>query len=121
MLSLGVGEIVVIAALLVLVVGPERLPHVLRWAGRTYGQIRRTADEMRRALVLEADRQDAEMRYKKLKEERDRLRREREALLRARQQAAERGEPPPDDGEAVPYEDDLPPPRVQEAPGSEGS
>lgn len=70
MLSLGLGEILVIAAVLVIVVGPERLPRVLRYAGRQYGQLRRAADDMRRAFVLEADRQDAEDRYRELQERR---------------------------------------------------
>lgn len=113
MLSLGVGEIVVIAALLVLVVGPDRLPHVMRWAGRSYGQVRRAADEMRRALVLEADRQDAEERYKKLQEERARMRAERDAALQATMEARAAGAPAAEEpsGVAVPYEPDLPPAR----------
>ena len=70
MLGLGIGEILLIAIVLLVVVGPERLPKFMRTAGRIYGQMRRTADEMRRALVLEADRQDAEDRYQKLQERR---------------------------------------------------
>lgn len=70
MLSLGFGEILVIAALALIVVGPERLPHMMRYLGRQYGQLRRAADDMRRAFVLEADRQDAEERYRNLQERR---------------------------------------------------
>lgn len=107
MLSLGIGELLVIAALMVLVVGPERLPHMMRFLGRSYGQVRRAADEMRRAFVLEADRQDAEDRYAKLLDERKRLRAERDAALRAEMEA--RGAPAPASEEPVPYAEDLPP------------
>ncbi|MCB9669357.1 MAG: twin-arginine translocase subunit TatB [Alphaproteobacteria bacterium] len=111
MLSLGVGEILVIAVVLVVFVGPERLPHALRWAGRTYGQVRRAADDMRRAFVLEADRQDAEERYRKLKDERQRLREERDAALQAAIEARAAGLEPPDEAAAVPFEEQLPPAR----------
>ncbi|MBN2798706.1 MAG: hypothetical protein JXX28_06105 [Deltaproteobacteria bacterium] len=58
MTSLGFGEILVLTLLLLVVVGPERLPGVLRTAGRLYGRARRIAEEFHRAMVLEADRQD---------------------------------------------------------------
>lgn len=78
MLSLGFWEIVVIAVLAIVVVGPERLPYVMRSIGRYYGQMRRMADEMRRAMVLEADRQDAEIRYAEMKRRREELQRQRQ-------------------------------------------
>ncbi|MFT6144486.1 MAG: sec-independent protein translocase protein TatB [Myxococcota bacterium] len=68
MLGLGIGEMLVIGALVLVVVGPDRLPQALRWAGQNYGKLRRTADELRRAFVLEADRQDADERLDKLRE-----------------------------------------------------
>lgn len=108
MLSLGVGELVVIGAVLIIVVGPERLPHMMRWLGRTYGQVRRAADDMRRAFVLEADRQDAEERYAKLAADRERLKRERDAA-RARAEEAE-------EAIAVAYEPELPPAREVPVP-----
>ena len=70
MLSIGLSEILLIAVVAIVIVGPERLPHVMRELGRWYGQLRRAADELRRAFVLEADRQDAETRYSKLQERR---------------------------------------------------
>ncbi|MBX2803021.1 MAG: Sec-independent protein translocase protein TatB [Myxococcales bacterium] len=70
MLSFGLGEMLLVAVVALLVVGPERLPRVLRQLGRWYGQARRAADELRRAFVLEADRQDASDRYRKLQERR---------------------------------------------------
>ena len=71
MLGLGPGEILLIVLVIIIVVGPDRLPQFLRNAGRIYGQLRRAADEMRRSLVLEADRQDAEQRYQEMKRRRE--------------------------------------------------
>ena len=70
MLSLGFGEIFVAMVVLLLAVGPERLPHLLRSAGRTYGKFRNMADEMRRAFVLEADRIDEAERFEEDKQRR---------------------------------------------------
>lgn len=82
MLSLGIWEIGLLAVLLIVVVGPERLPHLIRGAGRMYGQVRRASDELRRAFVLEADRADADERYNELEKRRN-------EALEARRRAAE--------------------------------
>lgn len=82
MLSIGLSEMVLIAIVALLVVGPERLPRLMRELGKRYGQLRRAADELRRAFVLEADRQDAEERMAQLRER-------RKAAEAARQRAAE--------------------------------
>ena len=82
MLSIGITEIVFIALVAILVVGPERLPKVMRQLGRWYGQLRRAADDLRRAFVLEADRQDAEDRYSKLRERREKAKAARERALK---------------------------------------
>jgi sec-independent protein translocase protein TatB len=81
-LSIGLSEMVLIAVVALLVVGPERLPRLMRELGKRYGQLRRAADELRRAFVLEADRQDAEERMAQLRER-------RKAAEAARQRAAE--------------------------------
>ncbi|MEM6927634.1 MAG: twin-arginine translocase TatA/TatE family subunit [Myxococcota bacterium] len=70
MLNVGIFELLLIAGIALMVVGPEQLPQLFRSAGRWYGQARRAADELRRAFVLEADRQDAAERYKQLQERR---------------------------------------------------
>ncbi|MCB9684951.1 MAG: twin-arginine translocase subunit TatB [Alphaproteobacteria bacterium] len=82
MFGLGTGELLVVAAIALLVIGPERLPRVMRTLGQYYGQLRRTADDLRRAFVMEADRQDAEERYRQLRERRQKeidARKQREA------------------------------------------
>ena len=88
MLSLGFGEIFVALVVLLLAVGPERLPHLLRSAGKTYGKFRNMADEMRRAFVLEADRLDEEERFD---EEKQRLASYAKAKEIAQQVSAEGG------------------------------
>ena len=111
MLSIGLTEILLIATVAILVVGPDRLPKVMRQLGRWYGQLRRAADELRRAFVLEADRQDAEERYSRLQERR------REAVAARSAALAEAGEGtvvhepqlPDPDPDAVDAEVEAPP------------
>lgn len=106
MLSLGLGEILVIAALMLVVVGPDDLPRVMRAVGRRYGQLRRAADDMRRAFVLEADRQDAEDRYRQLQER-------RKAQIEARKAAQEAT-----GGASVPQDSELSPAPPVEVPAA---
>lgn len=96
MLSFGIGEMMIVAGVALLVVGPERLPRVLRQLGRWYGQARRAADDLRRAFVLEADRQDASERYRQLQERRKRA----EEARRRATEAAEAAEASDDDAPA---------------------
>ena len=124
MLSIGFTEIAVIVAVALIVVGPERLPREIRRLGRMYGQMRRAADELRRAFVLEADRQDAEERMERLRERRRQIA-ERDANRRP-PMAAEgvvahkpmAAVPPPDDeGPEIPLHDpEEPAPRAHELP-----
>ena len=74
MLNLGLTEIVVIFVVAIVVVGPERLPSVVRWLGRQYGKLMRASDELRRAFVMEADRVDAEARADELRKRREEAR-----------------------------------------------
>ena len=76
MLGLNFSEVMVIVIVLIVVVGPERLPPMLRTAGKYYGQIKRMSDEFRRAIMLEVDREEAEQRaaqFKKRREEAKRI------------------------------------------------
>ena len=70
MLGLGWQEIALVAVLAIVVVGPERLPQMLRLLGKQYGKIRRASDELRRAFMLEADRGEAELRAAELRKRR---------------------------------------------------
>ena len=84
MLNLGLTEIVVVLVVAIVVVGPERLPTVVRWLGRQYGKLMRSSDELRKAFVIEADRAEAEVRAKELRKRRDEA---RARIEEARQQA----------------------------------
>jgi Tat protein translocase TatB subunit len=99
MLGLGWGEILLMGGVALVVVGPERLPRLMRDLGRYYGQLRRAADELRRSFVLEADRQDAEERYAKLQERRKAAAEARRAAMAGQSPeadaAADGTEPPP--------------------------
>ena len=74
MLNLGLTEIIVVLVVAIVVVGPERLPTVVRWLGRQYGKLMRSSDELRKAFVIEADRAEAEVRAKELRKRRDEAR-----------------------------------------------
>jgi sec-independent protein translocase protein TatB len=58
------GELVFIALLALIVIGPKDLPKILRTAGRTIGQIKRVVSDVRRETgldeVLRGDFQDLE-------------------------------------------------------------
>lgn len=95
MLGIGFSEILLIAAVAILVVGPDKLPQVMRQAGRWYGQLRRAADDLRRAFVLEADRQDAEERYARLRERREQAKAERDQAMAANPGAVDQAAPLP--------------------------
>ncbi len=84
MLNLGLTEIIVILVVAIVVVGPERLPNVVRWMGRQYGKLMRASDELRRAFVMEADRVDAEARADELRKRREEA---RARVLAARQES----------------------------------
>ena len=49
--SVGVGEWFVLLAVLLVVVGPRRLPSVARELGRYYARFRRAADSFKRQLM----------------------------------------------------------------------
>jgi sec-independent protein translocase protein TatB len=97
MLNLGLVEIMFIVALALVVIGPERLPEVLRFVGRQYGKLMRTSNELRRAFMLEAERGDVEKRAAAMRERREEAR-QRIAEQRAR---AEKNDNETPDVEAV--------------------
>ena len=60
MFDIGWSEIVVIAAVAIVVVGPKDLPRMLRTFGKTMGQVRRTANDFKRQFdeaLREAERE----------------------------------------------------------------
>ena len=61
MFGLGFVEILVILAVVLIVVGPDKLPEFSRTLGRTMWQLRRTADEFKREVNLSSLGVDPEM------------------------------------------------------------
>ena len=60
MFDIGWSEILVIAAVAIIVVGPKDLPRMLRTFGKTMGQVRRTANDFKRQFdeaLREAERE----------------------------------------------------------------
>jgi sec-independent protein translocase protein TatB len=53
MFDVGFPELLIVAVVLLLVVGPERMPEVLRTVGRWMGSARRSFDHLRRELERE--------------------------------------------------------------------
>lgn len=83
MLNLGFTEILVVLAVLIIVVGPDRLPEVVRWLGRQYGKVRRASEELRQAFVIEAEQVEADERAKVLQKRREEARRRIQAARTA--------------------------------------
>jgi sec-independent protein translocase protein TatB len=81
MFGIGWSEALVIAVLALLFVPTEDLPRLAREAGKQYAKLRRTADELRRAFVMEADRMDASERFNELQERRKKAEEERKARI----------------------------------------
>lgn len=113
MFDIGAQELLVIAVVAVLVIGPKDMPLALRTAGRWMGKMRRISGHFRAGIdtmIREAEMEEME---KKWREQNERIMREHPA-----------GMPPGAGGEPV---DILPPPATAEAsaeepakPGAEG-
>ncbi len=82
MLNFGLGELALVSLLALIIIGPERLPEMLRFLGRQYGKLRRSSRELRRAFMVEAERADIEHRAAQLKKRREEARIRLEAQLR---------------------------------------
>lgn len=71
MFDIGGSELLVIAVLAILVVGPKELPGMLRTFGRMIGKLRRTADEFRKHFddaIREAGGEEFQREMKSLKQ-----------------------------------------------------
>jgi sec-independent protein translocase protein TatB len=55
MFGIGIPELILIFVIALLVVGPEKLPELAKSLGRTLGEFKRVADEMKRTITLEME------------------------------------------------------------------
>jgi sec-independent protein translocase protein TatB len=53
MFNIGFGEFLIIAVLLIIVVGPDRLPALMRTVGRTLRSVRKASDDLRASAGLD--------------------------------------------------------------------
>ena len=134
MLSLGLPEILVIMMLALVVVGPERLPEMLRFLGRQYGKLTRASNDLKRAFLLEAEREQMSKRAEEMKLRREEVRRriaeQRKAALGEDGQPPEiapvsrgitptAGDPPSQPVDSAPPEEKPPTPPQPEEPTHE--
>jgi len=82
MFGLGWNEILFILVAAVVIVGPDRLPEMLKFMGRQYGKLRRASDELRRAFMFEADKVDQEQRLEELRKRREAARKRADEIRR---------------------------------------
>lgn len=73
-MDVGFMELVMLAALALLIFGPERLPGIARSVGRVVGQVRREASSTFDALRAEVELDELQALSDDLKRERDELR-----------------------------------------------
>ena len=108
MLNFGLGELFIIAAIVLVFVGPQRLPEMLRTMGRIYGKIRAATYDIRKEFTIEADRAVAEERARLLRERREENRRrlEEERIRRLQEQGQDAS--PQSSEDYVPFDQDPP-------------
>ena len=53
MFSLGFGEILIICVILIVVVGPERLPTMMKGVGKTMRTVRQASRDMRTTIGID--------------------------------------------------------------------
>jgi sec-independent protein translocase protein TatB len=79
MLNIGMGELMVVAILGLVVVGPERLPEVMRFLGRNYAKLKHATSDLRKAFQFEVDKAQGEHRAELIKARRELLKAKAEA------------------------------------------
>ena len=113
MFGVDTSELILVAVLALIFIGPKDLPNALRMVGRWYGQVRGMARHFTsgvEAMIREAELEEME---KKWREENDRIMREYPALIDAQKAEAEETQQPIERPEGIP--DPLMPP-PDEAP-----
>jgi Tat protein translocase TatB subunit len=81
LLNIGLTELLVIAVVGLVFIGPERLPNVMRFLGRAYAKVRFASKDLRMAFQQEVDKVEGDRRATEIARRREalRLRREQES------------------------------------------
>ena len=90
-----------VAGVALVFVGPERLPEMLRFLGRSYGKLRAMTYDIRREFTIEVDKAVAEERSRVMQERREEMRRRIEEERKRQAEAA--GETFEEEPEHVPF------------------
>lgn len=69
MFNIGPMEFAVIMVVALLVIGPQKLPEVLRTVGRWMGEFKRMSSEVKSQFEMEVQRAESEDRQEKIKKE----------------------------------------------------
>ncbi len=120
--DIGAAELLVIAIVAILVIGPKDMPMALRTAGRWMGQVRRMSNHFRSgidAMIREAEMEDMEKKWKERNAQimQDHPGDEMTPLPPSDGQDAATQEPAPEGDGAFPQHDD-PAPNAGPAPAS---
>ena len=86
--DLSLGELLMIAVLAIVFIGPDDLPKMMRLAGRYYAKIRRASDDLRRAFNAEVAKVEAEERREEMRRRREEMERRRAELQAKAQEKA---------------------------------
>lgn len=80
-LNIGLSELLIVGVIGLVVIGPERLPEVMRFLGRAYAKVRFASKDLRMAFQQEVDKVETDRRTIEIGRRREalRLRREQEA------------------------------------------
>jgi sec-independent protein translocase protein TatB len=84
-----------IGAVILVFVGPDRIPELMSVAGRYYGKVRRMSDDLRRAFNAEVARSESDRRRVELEARRKEVDEKRRAERESRERAAEASEREP--------------------------
>jgi len=111
MFDIGWSEIVVIAVVAVVVVGPKELPRMLRTFGKTMGQVRRMSNDFKRQFdeaVREAEREagleDTKTQLQGAMKPLDEIRKDFDATMRAAESKPQPASSPrPEKPDAMPH------------------
>jgi len=65
MFGIGMTEMILIAAVALLVIGPKKLPGMARSLGKGFAEFKRAANELKNTIDLEAHKDEEELREKR--------------------------------------------------------